>query len=145
MFISSMNIFLTNLFSDKLDVYIFGSLTGKQILDNDMILIPTRIKFFDSMNIIDCALGETHAVVLTKSGKVYTFGCNTAGQLGNDNEDSLNPKLVTCVSKPVAIIGAGKKFTILITQSTLISDYQTKNFIKAITCKHFVDVNIFVK
>lgn len=51
----------------------------------DRILVPTRILgSLKDQQIVDCAAGMFHTVVLTRNGAIFTFGTN-AGQLGTFN------------------------------------------------------------
>lgn len=43
---------------------------------------PTRITLPDGERGVQIAAGQFHTVVRTASGKVFTFGCNTDGQVG---------------------------------------------------------------
>jgi alpha-tubulin suppressor-like RCC1 family protein len=41
--------------------------------------IPTQVRFFDELNIVQIAAGNEHIAVLTRSGEVYTVGFNGSG------------------------------------------------------------------
>ena len=47
---------------------------------------PTYIKEFEETEVIDIACGCYHSLALTYDYKVYTFGRNCHGQLGNGNK-----------------------------------------------------------
>jgi alpha-tubulin suppressor-like RCC1 family protein len=100
------------------------------------ILIPTLLKFSENNRIskIEVGIGGYHAIVLTKSNKVYTWGHNRVGQLGlgflggnndegdeSDEEESddnviRKPTLVTSVANlRIKDIKAGWGHSIILT------------------------------
>ncbi len=51
--------------------------------------------------------GQAHSVVLTKSGKVFTFGCNTFGQLGiGTNVKSTIPVKVFGIQENIIMVAS---------------------------------------
>jgi len=61
---------------------------------------PRRIKELRGKEIVQCACGQHHSVVLSKTGKVYSFGKNSYGQLGHgNNTDQATPKLIEFFEK----------------------------------------------
>uniref|UniRef100_A0A3Q1HY52 RCC1-like domain-containing protein n=1 Tax=Anabas testudineus TaxID=64144 RepID=A0A3Q1HY52_ANATE len=60
------------------------------------------------VSFISC--GEAHSAVLTKDGKVYTFGKGSHGQLGhNSSANELSPRLVNGLDGPAAQIACGSE------------------------------------
>jgi len=54
------------------------------------------------------ACGYAHTAVLTRLGRVYTFGCGLFGQLGNgDNKKSALPLEVEALRKPMRLLACG--------------------------------------
>ncbi len=47
-------------------------------------------------NILSVAVGETNAIIIGQSGKVYAWGDNTYGQLG------VNPILIKNTNRPIS-------------------------------------------
>ena len=59
------------------------------------MFVPQQIAFFSGMAVRAVACGDTHTLVVTQDGHLYTFGRNQNGQLGHGNtDDVLSPKLV---------------------------------------------------
>ena len=72
-------------------------------------------------NIVEISAGGNHTVVLDDQGKVYTWGNNSHGQLGNEtNEASLAPICISDISgnilkgKNIISISAGESYTLAI-------------------------------
>jgi hypothetical protein len=67
--------------------------------------------------IVQIAVGQAHAIALSDTGKVFTWGKNTYGQLGDDKtENSLKPIMVNTNSiGRVAGISAGAHHSLLLT------------------------------
>lgn len=89
---------------------------------------------FNNAKISEIATGEYHAMALTREGKVYTWGCNTYGQLGIPNksrfitEEDKSPERDATISN---IKQAGQKKKIIATP-TLINIDRPVNEIIAI-------------
>lgn len=63
------------------DLYAWGGHPGRPALLEDLSADPMPIVIEES-DIVDCAAGESHLIVLTSDGDVYVIGSNTNGQLG---------------------------------------------------------------
>jgi alpha-tubulin suppressor-like RCC1 family protein len=55
-------------------------------------------------NIIEIACGQSHTLLLTEGGQVFSFGRNAYGQLGHGEDEPVCPNkssfsLICCVSK----------------------------------------------
>jgi alpha-tubulin suppressor-like RCC1 family protein len=62
--------------TDKGDLYVWGNITP-----NSECILPSKVKqISDSLKEIQ--IGNSFAIALTKSGKTYSWGSNTNGQLG---------------------------------------------------------------
>ncbi|XP_039864537.1 probable E3 ubiquitin-protein ligase HERC6 isoform X1 [Simochromis diagramma] len=69
-----------------------------------------------SVSFISC--GESHSAVLTKDGKVYTFGDGSQGQLGHSTSaNEVKPKLVAGVDGPASQIACGRHHTLVLGSS----------------------------
>jgi alpha-tubulin suppressor-like RCC1 family protein len=75
-------------------VYIWGSGLTRQQLATPYLLPSAAIDADDI--IIDISLGISHLLLLTKSGRVFSYGYNLVGQLGVENVEKL-------VDEPVEI------------------------------------------
>jgi alpha-tubulin suppressor-like RCC1 family protein len=91
------------------NVYSCGINTNGQLGHNNttQLLEPTQIQYFVTNNIkitkIDC--GEDHSMFIDSTGKVYSCGDNTNGQLGqNTTTQLLVPTLITSTNISTKII-----------------------------------------
>lgn len=71
----------------------------------------------DDEDIVDCACGLWHAVAITESGKVYTWGYGKDGQMGHGtNKGSTVPQLVTALKDVRATqVCCGTRHTAILT------------------------------
>ncbi|XP_038548608.1 probable E3 ubiquitin-protein ligase HERC6 isoform X2 [Micropterus salmoides] len=68
------------------------------------------------VSFISC--GEAHTAVLTKDGKVFTFGEGRHGQLGhNSSADEVKPRLVDGLDGPASQISCGRRHTLVLGSS----------------------------
>ncbi|KAK5868547.1 hypothetical protein PBY51_009548 [Eleginops maclovinus] len=68
------------------------------------------------VSFISC--GEAHSAVLTKDGKVFTFGEGRYGQLGHNSSDNeVIPRLVDGMDGPASQIACGRRHTLVLTSS----------------------------
>lgn len=63
------------------DLYAWGGHPGRPALLPDISEIPIPIDVHEE-DVVDCGVGEHHAIVLTPDGRVFITGDNTNGQLG---------------------------------------------------------------
>jgi alpha-tubulin suppressor-like RCC1 family protein len=73
----------------------------------DKALTLTKVKGIGH-KVADVSLGPTHTAVLTKSGHIVTFGCNTEGQLGRGHlrSSSSGPLIVKSMADKVATVSS---------------------------------------
>lgn len=64
------------------DLYIWGGHPGRKTLSLDLSDEPTPLDIGDQ-DIADVAVGESHILVLTVSGRLLVLGTNSNGQLGS--------------------------------------------------------------
>lgn len=70
------------------------------------------------LNVFFISCGESHSAVLTKDGKVYTFGDGSRGQLGHGTSaNEVKPKLVAGVDGPASQIACGRHHTLVLGSS----------------------------
>ncbi|XP_053176238.1 probable E3 ubiquitin-protein ligase HERC6 [Scomber japonicus] len=68
------------------------------------------------VSFISC--GEAHSAVLTKEGKVFTFGEGTHGQLGhNSSVNEVRPRLVDGLDGPASQVACGRRHTLVLGSS----------------------------
>lgn len=63
------------------DLYAWGGHPGRPALIEGISGSPMPV-IVEEHDITDCAVGESHIIVLTEEGHVYVIGDNTNGQLG---------------------------------------------------------------
>ncbi|XP_034025289.1 probable E3 ubiquitin-protein ligase HERC6 isoform X2 [Thalassophryne amazonica] len=69
-----------------------------------------------AVSFISC--GEAHTAVLTKDGKVFTFGEGSQGQLGhNSTANEVRPRLVQGLDRPASHIACGSWHTLVLGSS----------------------------
>jgi alpha-tubulin suppressor-like RCC1 family protein len=77
--------------------------------------IPVACQFPSNVMIVAVAAGGYHSVALDTNGNVWTFGYNSAGQLGNSLDGSSSstnvPTMLTTISNVIAI-AAGESHTV---------------------------------
>ena len=62
--------------------------------DRSFKYTATEIPFFQDKEVIDIAAGQEHSLAMTSDGKVYSWGCNSFGQLGLGMEDTYLRSLI---------------------------------------------------
>lgn len=82
----------------------------------DTKYIPKRITAFN--NVIQIACGENYTACVTSFGELWTFGCNSAGQLGNGKITNQNkPQLV---ENNIISVACGYDHTLCITNENKV-------------------------
>lgn len=77
---------------------------------------PTPVQCLDDKNIIDIDAGSDHSLALSKSGRLYTTGQNSDGQLGvgdNNNRNIFTPASSGIEVKEIISIAAGATHTLV--------------------------------
>lgn len=99
--------FNTILLSNSGDVYSWGECTfclGRACETREMSRVPELIPAFSDVSIIRLAAGEDHVLARDSNSKVWSWGSNDYGQLGQGNlEPSAEPKIVPGVSDVIRI------------------------------------------
>ncbi|XP_031334829.1 probable E3 ubiquitin-protein ligase HERC4 isoform X2 [Photinus pyralis] len=69
-------------------MYVWGSTVHGELglggIEDEHILAPRPLEWFGANNIQEAACGDSHSLLLTKEGKVYSCGNNDYGQLGHE-------------------------------------------------------------
>lgn len=53
-------------------------------IEEEQILTPRKLEWYGAESVVEVACGESHTLLLTKDGKVFSCGNNDYGQLGHD-------------------------------------------------------------
>ncbi|POM69397.1 Regulator of chromosome condensation, RCC1 domain containing hypothetical protein [Phytophthora palmivora] len=84
----------------QLGLGVHCSPTDPQTLEPAPVWLPA-----DCTSVLDVACGDTHSVVLSAAGQVFTFGCNWEGQLGIDEAQISNDVATTgCAYEPLPVL-----------------------------------------
>lgn len=82
------------------------------------ISVPTLIKSMRKLRVTYVACGESHSVLLTQSGQLFTFGSGRFGQLGHGDNKQSGPKLVSSLSgRKVLQVACGCNHTLVTVHS----------------------------
>jgi regulator of chromosome condensation len=80
---------------------------GQLGLDPDDVMEKTRpAAVAEVTNIVDVKAGGMHSLALTKSGEIWSFGCNDEGALGRNTEEEgseTKPRKIELPGKAVKI------------------------------------------
>jgi alpha-tubulin suppressor-like RCC1 family protein len=78
---------------------------------------PRRVSTLKT-RVVAVAAANKHSAVLTEAGEVYTWGCNTEGQLGYGTSNSVSnyiPRVVECLKgRKLVAVSAAKYHTIVL-------------------------------
>ncbi|KAL2914686.1 hypothetical protein HK105_205825 [Polyrhizophydium stewartii] len=58
---------------------------GTDVLEKER---PGRLKYFDDKEVVDVVAGGLHNIVITRNGKLYSWGCNDQKALGREGEET---------------------------------------------------------
>ena len=100
-------------------IYGWGSNNEGQLGDvnNTVRNRPTLIKG-NPGRVIGLSTGDYHILALLESGKVYGWGRNSEGQLGNGNtRESNRPQLIEAIPDKVVAISAGEYHSLALLES----------------------------
>nr|XP_054750353.1 alsin-like isoform X1 [Lytechinus pictus] len=101
------------------EVWSFGKGTMGQLGQGDTLdrHTPSIIKQLSSKNIVRIVAGASHCVAISSNGQVYTWGCNSDGQLGHTGQ--LVPKRLKMPNNtPVWDAAVGGTHTLLLADGT---------------------------
>nr|VZI08916.1 unnamed protein product [Spirometra erinaceieuropaei] len=83
-----------------------------------LISVPTLIKNMRKLRVTYVACGESHSVLLTQSGQLFTFGSGRFGQLGHGNNKQSGPSLLSALSgREVLQVACGSNHTLVAVRS----------------------------
>nr|XP_008109241.1 PREDICTED: probable E3 ubiquitin-protein ligase HERC6 [Anolis carolinensis] len=86
-----------------------------QAKPKEQIFKPYSIAALRSLDVAFVSCGAEHTAVLTQNGSVYTFGDDSAGQLGRNSSSSpkFGPQKVEWIDGPVSLLACGSYHTLV--------------------------------
>jgi alpha-tubulin suppressor-like RCC1 family protein/tetratricopeptide (TPR) repeat protein len=85
---------------------------GQRYTDNVPELLPlSYTELIGGHQIVDAACGTAHTLLLTSEGRVFAFGLNYAGQLGNGTTDAVGGPPFATALQPVCFAQLGREDT----------------------------------
>ncbi|GAB6018518.1 hypothetical protein CHUAL_000215 [Chamberlinius hualienensis] len=98
-------------------VYVFGSNEWGQlgVVNKKTVTKPYCLKALKQEKATNAAGGRAHTIITTDSGKVYSFGGNSEGQLGlSDDVSRPEPTVIEGLEGPMVSVAAGSYHTVLL-------------------------------
>jgi len=107
-------------------VYCWGGNSNGQLGDgtDESRLVPVAVDdtgVLNGKNIVDISLGERHACAIDSDGKVYCWGSNEKGQLGDGNGGCLEWNLENCMTPLVSNVPIEVDMTGVLSGKSLVS------------------------
>ena len=98
----------------------YGQLGVENLIKENVPLdITQNIPFINGESIGDCSVGSLHSLIATSQGRLYTFGNNEDGQLGDNTLNNSNiPVEISRYFNPqerIIKVSAGRNFSIALT------------------------------
>uniref|UniRef100_A0A672PEK5 Alsin Rho guanine nucleotide exchange factor ALS2 n=1 Tax=Sinocyclocheilus grahami TaxID=75366 RepID=A0A672PEK5_SINGR len=81
---------------------------------------PVCVKSLNGKEVLRVAAGAHHSLALTAQSQVFSWGCNTSGQLGHMESPTTLPHLTKVYGIRVWDIGAGQQHTLLLADGDCI-------------------------
>ncbi|CAB1335192.1 unnamed protein product [Coregonus sp. 'balchen'] len=109
--------------SDEDQMYMFGSdyygCIGVENEQGREVLEPVLLEFFEERPVRQVSCGDSHVVVRTHRGDIYSWGCGEHGRLGLDCEDDFNSPMQVEIPKGAIIssVSCGLDGTFFLTES----------------------------
>jgi hypothetical protein len=116
-------LFHTLLLTSSSEVYAWGYNFHGEIGNgcNAVQLTPVKVNGFNGERIFMISCGSSHSMVLTESGRVYSWGENIFGQLGIGNTVNSNtPKLIDLKAISIKRISCGQNHSLLLSNDGVI-------------------------
>uniref|UniRef100_A0A8C2BMP2 Alsin Rho guanine nucleotide exchange factor ALS2 b n=1 Tax=Cyprinus carpio TaxID=7962 RepID=A0A8C2BMP2_CYPCA len=82
--------------------------------------LPVCVKSLNGKEVLRVAAGAYHSLALTAQSQVFSWGCNTSGQLGHMESPTTLPHLAKVYGIRVWDIGAGQQHTLLLADGDCI-------------------------
>ncbi|KAG8134391.1 hypothetical protein E2320_007524 [Naja naja] len=84
-----------------------------QKTSKEQIFKPYSVGALRNLDVTYVSCGDEHTAVLTKSGNVFTFGDDSAGQLGH-NSSKTGPQKIDEIDGPVSHVSCGRFITLFV-------------------------------
>uniref|UniRef100_A0A8C8S456 HECT and RLD domain containing E3 ubiquitin protein ligase family member 6 n=1 Tax=Pelusios castaneus TaxID=367368 RepID=A0A8C8S456_9SAUR len=98
-------------------VYGWGRNNARQLglnLSKEQIFKPYSVTALKAIGVIYISCGDEHTAVLTQDGSVFTFGDDSAGQLGHrSSTQMLGPQKVEWLDGPISHLACGSYHTLV--------------------------------
>ncbi|XP_077157025.1 putative E3 ubiquitin-protein ligase HERC6 isoform X2 [Paroedura picta] len=79
----------------------------------EQIFKPRSVAALRNLDVVYISCGNDHTAVLTQSGDVFTFGDDSAGQLGSrSSAEKQGPQKVDLIDSPVSLLACGSYHTL---------------------------------
>jgi alpha-tubulin suppressor-like RCC1 family protein len=138
--------------TNKGEVYAWGHYYWGQISNgcNDNQLIPVKVNDFDGQKVFMIICGLMHSMLLTESGRVFSWGPNNCGQLGHNNTKDLNkPSIITFFEEmTIKKINCGRLYSLFLSRDGCVywfgdNGCETQIILKKLTIKEneFTDIS----
>jgi len=116
------------------EIFAWGSNSKGQLgfdTQGQIVQIPKMIKTLATKHVIQVACGQYHSLVLTNVGELYSWGCNSHGQLGLGTTGS--PEKMPCQIKslqgiPIAFIACGGNHSFAVSRSGAVFSWGKNSF-----------------
>lgn len=102
--------------AENQSVYSWGHNSSGQLGGSEKFIEskPIKIKSLTNKNIVKVSSGENFALAVSKDGKVYSWGANSVGQLGQNHKSDLKtPKNIDIDERIIDIASGGSHSVIL--------------------------------
>ncbi|XP_070804586.1 probable E3 ubiquitin-protein ligase HERC6 [Pituophis catenifer annectens] len=87
-----------------------------QKTSEEQIFKPYSVDALRNLEVTYISCGDEHTAVITKSGSVFTFGDDSAGQLGH-NSSKTGPQKIDEIDDPVSHLSCGSYHTLCVSES----------------------------
>jgi alpha-tubulin suppressor-like RCC1 family protein len=110
-------------------LWAWGRNASGQIGDNTTTQRPTAVQVTSlGTNVVAIAAGESHSLAITANGKLWAWGSNSSGQLGNGTTTSSSVPVEVSTLTNVIAVTAGASFTLALTGDGRLWGFGTNTY-----------------